>query len=91
MFLFGTMAFEEAISFLVTKNLKNLLRTATKKLISSIFTGFFATSILQSSAVVSLIAVSFVGAGIIGLENAIGIILGTNIGAPLMDIVLVNF
>lgn len=90
MFLFGTMAFEEAISFLVTKNLKNLLRTATKNLISSISTGFFATSILQSSAVVSLIAVSFVGAGIIWLENAIGIILGTNIGAPLMDIVLGN-
>lgn len=65
MFLFGTMAFEEAIGFLVTKNLKNILRTATKNLISSIFTGFFATSILQSSAVVSLIAVSFVGAGII--------------------------
>jgi phosphate:Na+ symporter len=65
MFLFGTMAFEEAISFLVTKNFKNLLKTATKNLISSISTGFFATSILQSSAVVSLIAVSFVGAGII--------------------------
>ena len=90
MFLFGTMAFEEAISFLVTKNFKNLLKTATKNLISSISTGFFATSILQSSAVVSLIAVSFVGAGIIWLENAIGIILGTNIGSPLMDIVLWN-
>ncbi|MDD3263144.1 MAG: Na/Pi symporter [Candidatus Absconditabacteria bacterium] len=90
MFLFGTMAFEEAIGFLVTKNFRNLLKTATRNLISSISTGFFATSILQSSAVVSLIAVSFVGAGIIGLENAIGIILGTNIGAPLMDIVLGN-
>lgn len=90
MFLFGTMAFEEAIGFLVTKNFRNLLKTATRNLISSLSTGFFATSILQSSAVVSLIAVSFVGAGIIGLENAIGIILGTNIGAPLMDIVLGN-
>ncbi len=90
MFLFGTMAFEEAIGFLVTKNFRNLLKTATRNLISSLSTGFFATSILQSSAVVSLIAVSFVGAGIIGLENAIGIILGTNIGAPLMDILLGN-
>lgn len=90
MFLFGTMAFEEAIGFLVTKNFRNLLKTATKNLISSISTGFFATSILQSSAVVSLIAVSFVGAGIIWLENAIGIILWTNIGAPIMEILLWN-
>ncbi len=90
MFLFGTMAFEEAVGFLVTKKFKNLLKTATKNLFSSIGTWFLATAILQSSAVVSLIAVSFVWVGIIGLENAVGIILGTNIGAPLMDIVLGN-
>jgi phosphate:Na+ symporter len=90
MFLFGSLAFEEAIWLMVTKNFKRIFKKATNNLFSAIAIGFSATVALQSSAVVSLIAVSFVGAGIIGLGNAIGIILGTNIGSPVMDIILTN-
>jgi phosphate:Na+ symporter len=90
MFLFGSLAFEEAIWLMVTKNFKRIFKKATNNLFSAIGIWFSATVALQSSAVVSLIAVSFVGAGIIGLENAIGIILGTNIGSPVMDIILTN-
>lgn len=89
-FLFGTMAFEEAIGFLVTKNFKNLLRTATDKLYKAIWTWAFVTAVLQSSSVVSLITLAFVGAGVIALPNALGVILGANIGAPLTDILLWN-
>ena len=39
---------------------------------------------------VSLIVVSFVGAGILNLSNGVGIILGANIGGPLTDIFLGN-
>lgn len=89
-FLFGTMAFEEAIGFLITKNLKNLLKTTTDKLYKAIGVWAFVTAILQSSSVVSLITLAFVGAGVIALPNALGVILGANIGAPLTDIVLWN-
>lgn len=90
MFLFGTYVFEEAINYLVTRNFKNLLKNTTNNLIKSISTGLLVTSVLQSSSVVSLIVLSFVGAWIIGLNSAVGIILWTNIGAPLTDIVLGN-
>ena len=90
MFLFGILLFEDCITGLVNKTFKNLLRTATNTLGKSIATGAFATAILQSSAVVSLIVVSFVGAGILDLSHGVGIILGANVGGPLTDIVLGN-
>jgi len=88
MFLFGIFVFEDCITGLVTKTFKNLLRTATSTLFKAITTGTFATAILQSSAVVSLIVVSFVGTGILDLSHGVGIILGANIGGPLTDIFL---
>lgn len=42
--------------------------------------GTFVTAILQSSSVVSLIVLAFVGAGIIQLQHALGIIIGSNLG-----------
>lgn len=90
LFLFGTLLFEEAVTSLVNKTFKRLLRTATNTLFKAITTWTFATAILQSSAVVSLIVVSFVGAGILNLSNGVGIILGANIGGPLTDILLGN-
>lgn len=90
MFLFGTAIFEEAITSLVTKTFKTLLRTATNTLAKAISTGLLVTAVLQSSSVVSLIVLAFVGAGVIALPNAVGVILGTNIWAPLTDILLGN-
>lgn len=90
MFLFGTYLFEEATGHLVTRNFKNILRTATNSLLKSIGTGIFVTSVLQSSSVVSLLVLSFVSAGIIDLSSGVGVILGTNIGTPLLDIILGN-
>lgn len=90
MFLFGVSLFEDAIKNLATKSFKLLIRHATDTLMKSIGTGIFVTSILQSSAVVSLIVLSFVWAGIVDITHAVGVILWTNIGAPIADIVLGN-
>lgn len=90
MFLFGVSLFEDAIKNLATKSFRNLIKNATNTLFKSIGTGVSATAILQSSAVVSLMAVSFVGAGVLDFSHAIWIILWTNIWAPIADIVLGN-
>lgn len=90
MFLFGVLLFEGSITELVTKTFKNLLKTATNTLFKAITTWVFATTILQSSAVVSLIVVSFVAAGMVDLSHGIGIILWANIGSPVTDIFLGN-
>lgn len=90
MFLFGVSLFEDAIKNLATKSFKLLIRHATDTLMKSIGTGIFVTSILQSSSVVSLIVLAFVWAGVVDITHAVGVILWTNIGAPIADIVLGN-
>ena len=57
-----------------------MLAKGTNKLWKSIFLGITTTAMMQSSALVSVILVSFVSAGIISLAAAIGVIFGANIG-----------
>jgi len=48
--------------------------------VRAIGSGTMVTAILQSSSAVSLMVLAFVGAGVMSMENAIGVILGSNIG-----------
>ena len=79
-FLFGMYLMEESIKKLSGRSFKRLIREYTTGKIKSIFSGILATSVLQSSSAVSLMVLAFVGAGIMTMENAIGVILGSNIG-----------
>lgn len=86
-FLFGLNIFEEAIKNISTKNFKKILRNYTNTNLKAIFTWAFTTAILQSSGVVSLILLAFVGAWFVSLQNAIWVIIWTNIWAPLSDVI----
>lgn len=80
LFLFGMFLLEEALKSLVGRSFKIFLRKYTKKPLQAIFAGTAATSVLQSSAVVILLVMSLAGAGVIGLESGIGMIMGANLG-----------
>lgn len=79
-FLFGMFLLEESIRKISGRAFKKLIKRYTTGRLRSIFSGFFVTSILQSSSAVSLMTLAFVGAGIMTMENGIGVILGSNIG-----------
>ena len=79
-FMFGMFLMEESVKKLSGRAFKRLIREYTTGKIKSILSGVLATSILQSSSAVSLMILAFVGAGIMSMENAIGVILGSNIG-----------
>ena len=79
-FLFGMFLMEEAIRKLAGRSFKRLIREYTSGKLKAIASGTFVTAILQSSSAVSLMILAFVGAGIMSMENAIGVILGSNIG-----------
>lgn len=79
-FMFGIFLMEESIKQLAGKAFKRWIRKATKTRISAILTGVGATAVLQSSSAVSLMTLAFAGAGIMGMENALGVVLGTNVG-----------
>ncbi|RLD19337.1 MAG: Na/Pi cotransporter family protein [Bacteroidetes bacterium] len=78
--LFGMIMLEKGFSAFVKGPLKNLIQRGTDKLYKSLGLGFIVTSLVQSSSLISVIAISFVSAGMIGLYQGIGIIFGANIG-----------
>jgi phosphate:Na+ symporter len=82
-FLFGMFLMEEAIKKLAGRSFKRLIREYTSSTMKSISSGMFVTAVLQSSSAVSLMILAFVGAGIMTMESAIGVILGSNIGTTI--------
>ena len=79
-FLFGMISLEEGFKAFSGGALEKILEKSTNKLYKSIGFGFVTTAIMQSSSLVSVLTISFIGAGLIGLTQGIGIILGANIG-----------
>lgn len=79
-FLYGMFHLEIGLKGMAGKSFKKLLQKFSDKTWKGILTGTFATSILQSSSVVSLLVLAMLGGGVISLKNALGIVLGANIG-----------
>lgn len=82
-FLFGIFLMEESIKNLSGRAFKTFIRKYTSTPLKGILSGTITTAILQSSSVVSLMLLAFVGAGIMSMQNAIGVILGSNLGTTL--------
>ncbi len=80
LFLFGMYMLEESLKKLAGRSFKIFLRNQTKNRFKAVFSGALVTAVLQSSSMVVLLVMSFAGAGIIGLRNGIGMIMGTNLG-----------
>jgi len=80
LFLFGMRLLEMSLKNLTGKGFRKFLRHSTDQPINSVFGGIIATTIVQSSSLVGLIVLAFVGAGIIPLANAIGVLIGSNLG-----------
>lgn len=78
--LFGMITLEEGFNAFVKGPLQKLLRKSTDRVYKSLGIGFLITAVLQSSSLISVITISFISAGIIGLKAGIGIIFGANLG-----------
>ena len=79
-FLFGMRSLEEGFRAFTGGTLERILQRATASLWRSLGFGLLATALMQSSSLVSVITISFLGAGLIGLTEGIGIIFGANLG-----------
>ncbi len=78
--MFGMFLLEEAVKQLSGRSFKRFIKKTTTGKIRSVFSGIFATAVLQSSSAVSLMTLAFVGADVMSMQNAIGVIIGTNVG-----------
>lgn len=83
MFLYGMFQMEEALKEIAGRAFKLFLRKHTERKLEAILSGTLITGILQSSSIVILMVLAFVGAGIISMRNALGIVFGSNLGTTL--------
>jgi len=79
-FLFGMISLEEGFKAFSGGKLEKILQKSTDKLYKSIGFGIITTTLMQSSSLVSVLTISFLSAGLIGLAQGIGIIFGANLG-----------
>lgn len=83
LFLFAMYLLEESLKNLSGRNFKLFLQRTTKNKIGAVAGGAVVTGVLQSSSMVSLMVLAFVGAGVFTMKNAMAIILGANLGTTL--------
>jgi phosphate:Na+ symporter len=79
-FLFGMLSLEQGFRVFTGGTLEKILRKTTGSLWKSLGFGVVSTTVLQSSSLVSVITISFLSAGLIGLAAGVGIIFGANLG-----------
>lgn len=82
-FLFGMSNLERILKNIPGRSFKLFIKKNTRNVFKSIVGTALLTGILQSSSVISLITLSFVEAGIIPFRNALGVMLGANLGTTL--------
>jgi len=82
-FLFGMLLIEESVRALSGRAFRRIIRMYTNGRLRSIGSGALVTALLQSSSAVSLMVLAFVGASVMNMQNAIGVIMGSNIGTTL--------
>ncbi|USD68275.1 Na/Pi cotransporter family protein [Vibrio sp. SCSIO 43136] len=83
MFLYGMEKMSNALKRTAGSRMKQVLATLTKTRISSVFTGAGLTAVIQSSSVTTVLVVGFVSAGLMSLNQAVGVIMGANIGTTI--------
>lgn len=79
-FLFGMLVMQDGFKMLSGGFLEKMMKSVTGNTIKSITFGAVSTTVMQSSTLISLFAISFVSAGIISLLQGVGIIFGSNLG-----------
>lgn len=79
-FLYGMDQMTDAMKTVAGAEMKRLLAKLTTNRFTGLFAGAFVTSVIQSSSVTTVLLVGFITAGLMSLEQSIGVILGADIG-----------
>ena len=80
MFLYGMNMMSSGLQKAAGNRLRNLLSAMTSNYFKGVMTGLGITSIIQSSSATTVMVVGFVNAALLTLDQAIGVIMGANIG-----------
>ncbi len=90
-FIYGMKIMSDGIQKLAGAQMRKIISSITNNKFAGVLTGFFTTSIIQSSSATTVMVVSFVNAGLLTLRQAIGVIMGANIGTTVTAFMLLAF
>ncbi len=82
-FLFGLRVMSNGLQKIAGDRLRAILGGLTKNRFAGVFSGFAITSLVQSSSATTVLVVSFANAGLLTLVQAIGLVMGANIGTTI--------
>ena len=88
LFLYGMNTMGDGLVMLSGGKLEQVLEKLTKKRIMALLLGASVTAVIQSSSATTVMVVGFVNSGIMKLTQAVGIIMGANIGTTITSWIL---
>ncbi len=80
LFLLGMKMMTEGLEMTAGQKIKRILEAISSNRIMGCLTGAGVTAVIQSSSATTVMLIGFVGAGIMTLQQAVGVVLGANIG-----------
>lgn len=80
LFLYGMMQMSSGLKNAAGDNLRIILEKATRNRIVSVLVGILVTMMIQSSSATDVMVIGFVNSGLMNLTQALGVIMGANIG-----------
>ena len=83
LFLYGMFRMGDGLQKAAGDSMRRILEALTVNRFASVAAGLVVTAIIQSSGATTVMCVSFVNAGLMRLEQAIGVIMGANIGTTI--------
>ncbi len=83
LFLYGMNLMGDGLQKSAGSKLKRIIELLTSKVIMGVLVGMIVTMVIQSSSATTVMVVGFVNAGIMSLTQAIGVIMGANIGTTI--------
>lgn len=83
LFLFGMSTMTDGLEKLSSGRLESILEKMTNNVVKGVLLGALVTGLIQSSAATTVMCVGFVNAGIMKLNQTVGIIMGANIGTTI--------
>ncbi|MCD6288163.1 MAG: Na/Pi cotransporter family protein [Candidatus Hydrogenedentes bacterium] len=89
LFLLGMKNMSEGMQTVAGSRLRHTIGTVTNNRLMATGVGLLVTCVIQSSSVTTVMTVGFVNAGLMTLRQAIGVIMGANIGTTLTGWILV--
>lgn len=89
LFLYGMENMSKGMQKMAGERLKKILALLTTNRFMAIVMGIFVTGLVQSSSVSTVMTIGFVNASLLSLKQALGVILGANIGTTITGWILV--